>query len=919
MNSLPRRTFPAQRSQPVLAHVPSRRSASLGLAVLLAWLGWTPEVPAARPPEALAVRAAEQRVELSLPQEPVPPVGGSRFRHRVEGTTDLESWTAAGELATGASGVPSLTLPPESPHRFFRLASDIELGPGEVDGSELWGYGRVFAEELHTVGYLTPAEFAARHQPGPEWLEQLDFDPRTGLFWETFAADPAVVNQGKKYGDKSWRTWDFRLNEAELALFLKNGFVVSPRLGSTTAPNTLFGTTGNYQVRSTFADLFYRVFNDDLPVFISADAALHAWHYSFSRLLSEIEQTHLIQLLGQIFDGMTDRLARVPPAVRSGPFKDNFNDVDYFLAVGRSLLSGTPSAPLIGPDTDVKQTLKVVAAGQWVEQFPMFGGARDIDFSQFVPRGPYTRSDDLSRYFRAFQWSARADFRILDPDHPAQAQRELGDAIVLALLLQESAPNEWRDLDRVLRLLVGRTDALDFAQWKPLLELSGLRSLADLSTPVDLAGLQARLLSGSLGVQLIPGDVHFSPFGPEQAQLPRSFVLTGQRFVPDGWAMAQVTFDRVRWFEEIPGATVFGKVTRRVPAVPDVAYAVLGNSRAGWLLGERMVAPRTAGNFRDGYPYAHNLTALARTFDRLEPSAWTDTIYSRWLWALRALSPTNVDPRLPQAMRTRAWAMHSLNTQLASYSQLKHDTLLYGKQPYAANILCEYPAGFVEPVPEFWQRLGDLARATADGLSAVTAPTGTVVIPYGPTIPVVDRLVRHQSRIDFCRQFAARMDQLRDLAEKELRQEPYSASDLLFIQGLMNNQSPLGYGGATYDGWYPKLFYEDYTLTGVFTVSENGSNQWDPRVADLFTAPPDQVDPVGGVLHAATGNVDLLLISVDNGPDRMVYAGPVMSYYEFLEPGPTLKRLTDEEWQQRLTTTPPPRPPWTAGHIAPGK
>ncbi|MBL9128353.1 MAG: DUF3160 domain-containing protein [Verrucomicrobiales bacterium] len=725
------------------------------------------------------------------------------------------------------------------------------------------------------------------------------------------------MNQGKKYGDKDWRTWDFRLNDAELALFLRNGFVVSPRLGAVNAPRTLVTNGVNFVVRSTFADVFYRIFNDDMPVFVSADAALHAWHYSFSRMLSEIEQTHLAQLLRRILDRMTDRLARIPPAVRSGPWKAHFDDADYFLAVGRSVLSGTPSQPLLGPDTDVQRTLQAIAAERLVSGFPMFGGERDVDFSQFAPRGPYTRSADLARYFRAYMWTARADFRILDPEHPARARRELGDAIVLTLLLRESAASEWRDLDRVLRLVVGRSDALDFAQWNPLLELAGVGPLDGLVEAPDLEGIQARLLSGNLGLQMIPGDVHFSPLGAEQAQLSRAFALTGQRFVPDGWAMAQVTFDRVRWFEEIPGATYFGKVIRRLPDVADVAYAVLGNRRAGWYLGEQMTNPRSDGNFRDGYPYAHNLTALARTFDRLDPGAWTDTIYARWLWALRALSPTNVDARLPQAMRTRAWAMHSLNTQLASYSQLKHDTLLYGKQPYAANILCEYPAGFVEPLPEFWRRMGDLARAMADGLLAVTTPEGNIVVEGTVVTPFVNRSDRHGARIAFCRAFAERMDQLRELAEKELRQEPFSPDDVLLVRGLMNDQTVGGYGGAKYDGWYPRLFYEDFTLIGVVTVSENGSNQWDPRVADLFTAPPDQVDPRGGVLHAATGDVDLLLIAVDNGPDRMVYAGPVMSYYEFLEPGPTMKRLTDEEWQQRLGSSRPRRPTWTDGHIAP--
>jgi hypothetical protein len=58
----------------------------------------------------------------------------------------------------------------------------------------------------------------------------------------------------------------------------------------------------------------------------------------------------------------------------------------------------------------------------------------------------------------------------------------------------------------------------------------------------------------------------------------------------------------------------------------------------------------------------------------------------------------------------------------------------------------------------------------------------------------------------------------------------------------------------------------------------------------------------------------LLLLAVDNGPDRMVYAGPVLSHYEFLLPGPTLTRLTDSQWQFYPR---PPRPPWTQCYLVP--
>jgi hypothetical protein len=44
--------------------------------------------------------------------------------------------------------------------------------------------------------------------------------------------------------------------------------------------------------------------------------------------------------------------------------------------------------------------------------------------------------------------------------------------------------------------------------------------------------------------------------------------------------------------------------------------------------------------------------------------------------------------------------------------------------------------------------------------------------------------------------------------------------------------------------------------------------------------------------------VRLLVIAVDNGPDRIVYAGAVVSHYEFEKSGTT--RLSDAGWKANL-------------------
>ena len=873
-----------------------------GLAVGLVVLAM--KVLAGQSPEPFSISNSGNQPLLILSREPVPPVSGTRYILQVESSSDLRNWKAGGELVPANDGTLVFPFAVSSGSQFFRLRSQVAESVAEGGSETLFGFQRIYGEELRRIGFLPSEEFAARHRPSDQFLDRIRFDPTTAKFWDAFNAVPASVNQGLTASSPNWRSFDFRLNETELALFRTNGFVVSERLGS-----------------DRFADVFYRIFSDDLPVFISADSVLHAWHFSYAHMLSELEETHLMPVLGAMLDGMAAELAKTPDSIRQGPLRDSLKDADYFLAVARSLLAGLPVNPVLGPDPYVSETLAAISKFEphvMPPGFPIFGTNRLTDFSQFKVRGYYDRSFQLSRYFQAFMWTARTDFRMLAAEPTPQSLRELGTACVLSMILQSSGQAQRaEELDSLLHLFVGPADSMTFSQFKPLLAAAGMTSLASILSTNQLAALHRALIQGELGVQLIQGDVFFSPFGSEQLQLPRSFALTGQRFVPDAWALTYVTYDRIRWFEEIPDRTVFKKVLRRVPSALDAAYAVLGNREIAWEFAQRMLTPGMPPyHFRDGFPYAHNLEALAATFDRIRLEAWRDSVYTRWLYALRALSERTTDARFPEAMRTRAWAMRTLNTQLASYTELKHDTVLYAKQPYAASFLCEYPAGFVEPVPEFWRRMSAMAEATAEGLERFPI-SGLILLDIPPGIArpspfPVNLTLQHASRVNFCRSFAARMATLATMAEKELRQEPFTQAETDFIRGLMNRRD-VPYSGPTFDGWYPGLFYKDFAQFG--TADENGSNKPDPLVTDIFTAPPDAIDAQGGVLHEATGPVDFLLIAVDNGPDRMVYAGPVLSHYEFLVPGPDLTRMTDSGWSTRSPH--PPRPDWTRSYLVP--
>ena len=172
------------------------------------------------------------------------------------------------------------------------------------------------------------------------------------------------------------------------------------------------------------------------------------------------------------------------------------------------------------------------------------------------------------------------------------------------------------------------------------------------------------------------------------------------------------------------------------------------------------------------------------------------------------------------------------------------------------------------------------------------------------------------NQVAFLRNLEQTVASLQGIAEKELAQQPLTSAEVEFLRRLIEYNK----GGclpAGFTGWYPGLFYRNL-LNPVPYGLHQGADEWDALVTDVHTdtPSPDVGDP-GSVLHEAVGNVHLLLMAVDNGPDRMVYAGPVLSHYEFELP--LNQRESDAQWKTEVRAGKlPPHPEWTRGYLVPG-
>ena len=162
------------------------------------------------------------------------------------------------------------------------------------------------------------------------------------------------------------------------------------------------------------------------------------------------------------------------------------------------------------------------------------------------------------------------------------------------------------------------------------------------------------------------------------------------------------------------------------------------------------------------FNYAANLLAARQLLDGLPKTEWQSNIYVGWLDGLRQLFPQPDSDQFPRVMRSREWQRKQLQTTLASWAELRHDTILYAKQSYSGSIICEYPEGYVEPYPAFYGALKDLAR------EAATLLRNNDLDPPDPRLAGIAKFRREQHG-KFFDGFANTMDQLQTIAVKELR------------------------------------------------------------------------------------------------------------------------------------------------------
>ncbi len=650
------------------------------------------------------------------------------------------------------------------------------------------------------------------------------------------------------------------LDEAQRTALEENGFVVTPN-----------GYEQIYQIYENAQE-------SGTPVLVTTDLVLHSFHilYDYSLRLAEIE--HFIADLQALNTAMLES-AQADYTSTSGPAQEAaWQNLAYF-AVAVKLL--TPDADVPAPVRDaVQDELALIEAHGGFSASPIFNHYRQDsgpsyleDYSQYVPRGHYTRNEDFERYFRAMMWYGRMPFHLAVPDEPAAALRETRSALLIVRALYnaqaggEPALQVWDRIYEPTVFFVGAADDLTPYDYAAVAN----QVYGGLPDPIALAD-EAKLdefisAAQKLRPPAIVGGMVTDQQDAVEATMGLRFM--GQRFIPDSYMFQQLVYDEVSLYrgtgQPFTMSPSQAGPIRGFPRGLDI-QAVLGSVRALEIL--------AAEGDTDYDGYAGQLAELQEEFATLPDEQWTENLYWNWLYTLSPLLESKGEG-YPAFMRSSAWTDKDLHTWLGSWSELRHDTILYAKQSYAIMAAAapgpavEPPQGYVEPQPEVYARLAALTAQMQAGL--------------GERDLLNDEMAQKLDRME------ALLLELEAISEKELR------------------------GTGLSDDEYETIRFIGDTLESLTTFSQEIegeiTSEADERMALIADVHTDT--NTGQVLEEGVGDAFPIYAIVLVEGKQQVALGGVFSYYEFKQPLDS--RLTDEAWQEMSPL--PDRPAWTESFI----
>ncbi|MBO4750263.1 MAG: DUF3160 domain-containing protein [Lachnospiraceae bacterium] len=596
----------------------------------------------------------------------------------------------------------------------------------------------------------------------------------------------------------------------------------------------------NFVVTSATYAEFFDLYEENrylfYPSFITSDSMMHTYHLYFAMLQKKVEKQYLCGIIETLTSRMLANSMAQYDVLKGSEWEDAATRNVAYFALAAKLLGMPKQAPDYAKDI-VDAEYEMIMAANGIYTSPIMDTYED--YSQYKPRSYYDGDEQLERYFRTMMLYGHMNYA-----QQSETMNRCALLMTLAMYGDDECKTQWGNVYGITQFFVGASDDLGYFEYLPAIDAAYGKDV----TTKDLIGKKDAFQKYVDGIADLRApeinSVVFDDNGgvTDRREDAKGFRFMGQRFTLDAAVFTQLTYSQVK--EAADGAQ------RLLPDGLDIP-AAFGSDLAVELLVE-------AGN--DRFPnYLENLEKVRKKVQG-EKNYWGSSLYAGWLHTLMPLLEERGEG-YPSFMTNREWTKKSLEGYLSSWTELKHDTLLYAKQSMAemgGPDIDEYDdRGYVEPQPELYARLYALTTATAEGLEA--------------------RGCLGAKEKEGLGRLAEMAMTLRDISVKELQNETLTEAEYDFIRE---------YGGALEHLWYDTVkdeAYNNYADSSEFPIA---------LVADVAT------DPNGFCLEEAIGGASKTYVIFPIDGELHIGVGAVFTYYQFVQL--ISDRMTDKEWRIKL-------------------
>ncbi|PID52146.1 MAG: hypothetical protein CR972_03325 [Candidatus Moraniibacteriota bacterium] len=613
-------------------------------------------------------------------------------------------------------------------------------------------------------------------------------------------------------------------------------------------------------------------------VFVTSDFLLHTYHRLLEKEFEYIEFMEFYPRIQEISQSMLMEAVKEYESAKDEKQKESFERLIAYFAVPTSILNVVEDdfIQASGNDSQLDDIKKVEAelnelksqipanAFKWASEeihavyeakemkfSPIFGlfleseGLQSLsDYTQYQPRSHYNKNAVLRAYFRSMMWYGRNNFAL-------KSDALTRDAANITKNMQKlHLTKKWEEIYNPTTFFVGASDDLGMYEYGNAITSIGQNKRIDHKFLSQMKEILAKEDGPQIMSSVIVGDAVFSTSEEELLEQTKGFRFMGQRFTPDAFIFSSLT----------QGDTTPDPETGEfLPSTPTAMmfFQIMGDQTAKPIMNQWIATE--APNSKN--VLANKMSHLQSTFEEVSVEQWTQNIYWSWIYTINSLldnGTKNVEG-FPMFVKNDNWKKKNLQCAASSWTELKHDTLLYAKQSYAEmggggpeeGEIPPVPKGYVEPNIVFFDRLIGLTKLSTEGLK---------------NAGVLDQGMESRNK-----EFIKSLTFFRKIAVAQLQNEQISDKDFERLRNEAGRLSNI-----------LRPFFVNETTT------ENNARS--ALIADVHTDVPG-----GQILYEATGIPNYIYVAVKDTNGVRLTKGLVFSYHEFTHP--IGKRLTDEVWR----------------------